>query len=85
MSSSLEQAFFETLDEKQKRLYAGLRASLQGYYGVAQVAQELNLHPHTVRAGQKQLVELEQGTARPTTRVRRAGGGRKKKSGTSPN
>ena len=78
LEQALEQAFFETLDEKQKRLYAGLRASLEGYYGVAAVAQELNLHPHTVRAGQKQLVELQHGTAVPDSRVRRAGGGRKK-------
>lgn len=84
MLTTLEKAFFETLDEKQKRLYAGLRASTLGYYGVAEVAEELNLHVHTVRAGQKQLGELEQGTQRSSSRVRREGGGRKKKSSSTP-
>lgn len=83
MLTSLEKAFFDTLDEKQKRLYAGLRASTKGYYGVAEVADALNLHPHTVRAGQKQLAELEQGRAVANSRVRREGGGRKKSLPTS--
>lgn len=85
MLPPLEKAFFDALDEKQKRLYAGLRASTRGYYGVAEVALELNLHPHTVRAGQKQLAELEQGILAPSSRVRGEGGGRKKKSPSTPN
>ena len=77
MSKTIEQQFFETLDEKQKRLYAGLRANERGYFGVRQVSEELGLHPHTIRAGQKDLVALSQG-AEILRRVRKAGGGRKK-------
>ena len=78
MLTTLEKTFFDTLDEKQKRLYAGLCASKRGYFGVAQVSEELDLHPHTVRAGQKQLAQLNQGTQVASNRVRQAGGGRKK-------
>ncbi len=41
MRKTLEQQFFETLDEKQKRLYAGLRANERGYFEVRQVSEEL--------------------------------------------
>ncbi len=54
MSKTLEQTFFETLDEKQKRLFAGLKANELGYFGVRQVADQLGIHPHTIRAGQKE-------------------------------
>lgn len=77
MRKTLEQQFFETLNEKQKRLYAGLRANERGYFGVRQVSEELGLHPHTIRAGQKELVTVSQG-AEMLARVRKAGGGRKK-------
>ncbi len=77
MRKTLEQQFFETLDEKQKRLYAGLRANERGYFGVRQVSEELGLHSHTIRAGQKDLVALSQGAKLPA-RVRKADGGRKK-------
>jgi len=77
MSISLEQSFFETLNEKQKRLFAALKASELGYFGVTQVAQHLGLHPHTIRAGKKDLAALG-ASAETSTRVRQSGGGRKK-------
>lgn len=77
MSKTLEQTFFETLDEKQKRLFAGLKANELGYFGVRRVSDQLGIHPHTIRAGQKELVEI---SAAPETsrRIRKVGGGRKK-------
>ena len=77
MSKTVEQRFFEALDEKQKRLFAALRANERGYFGVRQVSQELGLHPHTIRAGQKELVAIAKGTE-ILAQVRKAGGGRKK-------
>ena len=77
MSKSLAQTFFEHLNERDKRLYAGLRANELGYYGVSQVSQELGIHAHTVRAGQKQLAQLC-ATPNACLRIRRVGGGRKK-------
>jgi hypothetical protein len=77
MNKSLEQLFFETLDEKQKRLFAALKANQLGYFGVHQVSVELGIHPHTIRVGQKELVEISNG-AEISTRIRQVGGGRKK-------
>ncbi len=78
MSKTLEQSFFEMLNEKQKRLFAALRATELGYSGVRQVSEQLGIHPHTVRAGQKELAEIS-GVEETSRRVRKVGGGRKKK------
>jgi len=77
MSKTLKQSFFETLDEKQKRLFAGLLATELGWYGVQQVSAQLGIHPHTIRAGQKELVEISE-TDETFNRIRKVGGGRKK-------
>jgi hypothetical protein len=63
--------FASLLDEKQRRLYAGLQ-SLQ-FGGDRQIADLLHLDPHTVAKGPRQLLaqELKVG------RVRGVGGGRK--------
>lgn len=84
MSKSLEEAFVATLNEKQKRLYAGLRASELGTSGVTAVSQQLNVHPHTVRCGQKQLALASQSQEPVCPRVRKAGGGRKKSERAAP-
>ncbi|CAN5442902.1 hypothetical protein BH18ACI1_BH18ACI1_20420 [soil metagenome] len=77
MSKTLEQSFFETLNEKQKRLFAGLKASELGYFGVRRVSAELGLHPHTIRSGQKELAEIS-AVEETSKRIRKPGGGRKK-------
>ena len=77
MSKTSEQLFFESLDEKQRRLFAALKANQLGYFGVRQVSQELGLHRHTIRAGQKELSEISNG-AEISSRIRKIGGGRKK-------
>jgi len=77
MSKTSEQLFFESLNEKQKRQYAALRANELGHFGVSQVAGKLGLHPHTIRVGQKELEEMT-GGGEVTTRIRQVGGGRKK-------
>jgi hypothetical protein len=66
--------FFSLLDEQQRRLYAGLEALKFGRGGDSQLAELLDLDPHTVSRGRQQLlaqdVEVE--------RARRIGGGRKR-------
>ncbi len=64
--------FASVLDEKQRRLYAGLESLQLG--GDRQIADLLHLDPHTVAKGRRQLLaqDVEVG------RVRRAGGGRKR-------
>ena len=65
--------FYSLLDEKQRRLYAGLESLKVGHGGDQQIADLLGLDPSTIARGRKQLldrdIEIE--------RVRRRGGGRK--------
>lgn len=65
--------FFSLLDEKQRRLYAGLESIKIGHGGDRKIADFLGLDPHTVAKGRKELFsqdfELET--------VRKKGGGRK--------
>lgn len=65
--------FYSLLDEKQRRLYAGLEAAKMGHGGDRRVAQLLDLTPQTVARGRRELLEdaVERG------RVRKPGGGRK--------
>ena len=65
--------FSSLLDEKQRRLYAGLEALKTGRGGDARIAELLGLDVGTVARGRRELLsgEVEIG------RVRAAGGGRK--------
>ena len=65
--------FFSMLDEKQRRLYAGLESLKLGYGGDRRIADFIGLDPHTVAKGRREL--LEQDFA--VDRIRQAGGGRK--------
>lgn len=67
--------FFNSLSEKDKRLFSGLEAMKVGYYGVGEISKKLNIHKHTVRTGQKELLSEN---LPPSNQVRRKGGGRKK-------
>ena len=65
--------FFSLLDEKQRRLYAGLEALKTGRGGDVRIAELLGLDVGTVARGRRELTtgEVEIG------RVRAVGGGRK--------
>jgi len=65
--------FFCLLDERQRRLYAGLESQKFGHGGDRKVADLLGLDVHTVARGRR---ELFSGDVDPE-RVRREGGGRK--------
>jgi hypothetical protein len=64
--------FYSLLDERQRRLYAGLEAAKIGHGGDSQIATLLGLDPDTVARGRRELLtgDVER------DRVRRAGGGR---------
>ena len=64
--------FYSLLDERQRRLYAGLEAMKVGHGGDAQVAELFGIDPGTVARGR---IELLSGDV-PPGRVRRQGGGR---------
>ena len=65
--------FFSMLDEKQRRLYAGLESLKLGYGGDQRIAAFLGMDPHTVAKGRRELVEQDFAV----DRIRKAGGGRK--------
>ena len=64
--------FYSLLDEKQRRLYAGLEALKLGRGGDAHIAALLGIDPHTVARGRQELLagEVDHG------QVRASGGGR---------
>jgi hypothetical protein len=64
-----------SLDEKNRRRFAGLWASQLGYGGVQAVARITGLSRTTITRGQQ---EVEQGEASVLGRVRAPGGGRKR-------
>jgi hypothetical protein len=72
--------FYSLLDERQRRLYAGLEALKIGHGGDAQVAELLGIDPGTVARGRSELLA---GAIDPG-RVRRAGGGRPSTKKASP-
>lgn len=77
-SEDIEQkmrAFFETLNEKVRRRYAGLEAIKLGHGGQKYISSVLGCHPQTVMAG---IDEIVNGTEIPEERIRKPGSGRKK-------
>lgn len=74
--------FIALLDERQRRIFAGMEAQALGRDGVRLVSEAFEMHPNTVRQGKAEFAELE--TAEfPKGRIRRDGGGRKKQSTSS--
>ena len=70
---TLVELFVSLLDEKQRRLYAGLESIKLGHGGDKKIAQRFGLDMHPVAKGRQ---ELWSGKIE-TDRVRRVGGGRK--------
>lgn len=66
--------FLSTLNEKQRRLYAGLESLKLGYGGDQRIADFVGIDAHTVAKGRRELAEHDV----DIERIRRAGGGRKK-------
>jgi hypothetical protein len=64
------------LNERQRRLWAGVEARVLGWGGIGQVSRATGLSRGVVAAGGQELVHPERGAR--GQRVRRAGGGRKR-------
>lgn len=64
--------FCSMLDERQRRLYAGLESLKLGHGGDAHIASLLGMDPHTVARGRQELISGNLSH----DRVRAAGGGR---------
>lgn len=65
--------FCSMLNEKQRRLYAGLESLKLGHGGDAHIALLLGMDPHTVAKGRKELMEADLDA---TGRIRAPGAGR---------
>jgi transposase len=68
------------LDERQRRLLLGVEASQIGRGGIKAIAAATGVHPDTIARGVREV----EGVAEPQTRVRAAGGGRKRLAETDP-
>lgn len=64
--------FFSTLDERQRRLYAGLESLRLGHGGDTLIADLTGLDVHTVAKGRSELIERDVSL----DRIRRPGAGR---------
>ena len=51
--------FFSMLNEKQRRLYAGLESLKLGHGGDAYIAGIFGIDPHTVARGRRELMERQ--------------------------
>jgi hypothetical protein len=65
--------FCSMLDEKQRRLYAGLESLKLGHGGDAHIASILGMDPHTVAKGRRELMDAD---LTATDRLRAPGAGR---------
>lgn len=64
--------FFSTLDERQRRLYAGLESLRLGHGGDSRIADLTGLDVHTIAKGRSELLERDV----HVERIRRPGAGR---------
>ena len=75
-------AFSQTLSEKDQRRFAALEAARLGHGGVEYIAEVLGCSVRTIERGAHELDQLPNDPA--AGRVRRPGGGRKKRLSPSP-
>lgn len=67
------QRYYQSLDEKDRRRYAGIEAVKLGYGGVRYISRLLSCNEQTIRLGMQELSN----TPLESKRIRKAGGGRK--------
>ena len=72
----IKKAFYITLNERQKRHYLALEAKALGHGGILSVSKAFGANRDTVSRGIK---EVEAKETLPQGRIRKQGGGRKKK------
>jgi predicted ArsR family transcriptional regulator len=72
----IKKIFFDYLNERQKRYFTAIMAKDLGHGGQISISKAFGIEADTVRRG---LSELELKEVIPTNRIRKQGGGRKKK------
>jgi len=68
-------AFYDSLNEKDRRRYAAIEAMKLGHGGQKYISDVLDCHFQTIMAG---INEITNGTETPEGRIRKPGGGKKK-------
>ena len=68
--------FFVNLNERQKRHFTAIIAKDLGFGGQLLTSKTFNIDADTIRRGSSELESMED---HPINRIRKAGGGRKKK------
>src|SRR3954454_10018809 len=69
-------SFSRSLRENDRRRYAAVEAAKLGHGGIEYLSRVLGLDPKTIRQGQRDLEDLPE---RPAPRVRKTGGGRRRR------
>lgn len=69
-------SFYQSLRENDRRRYAAVEVAKLGHGGIEYIAAVLDIDPKTIRQGQRDLEDLPD---RPAARVRKPGGGRKRR------
>jgi hypothetical protein len=72
----IKKSFYKGLNERQKRHFLAIESKVLGYGGIKAVSQTFGASRTTIHQG---LKELEWGEHLPPGRIRKEGGGRKKK------
>jgi hypothetical protein len=75
MISEEEIRYYKQLDERQQRLFLGIKAGQLGRSGVRIVSEAFEVNVKTIRKGKKELSDLPD---TPFKRIRKSGGGAKK-------
>ncbi len=77
---------FPFLNERQRRIYAAVEADVIGRGGVSRVSKALGMSRNTISSGLEELSEASQseGQAKPLSKSRRPGGGRKRETDRAP-
>jgi len=72
----INKEFYNSLNERQKRHFLGVEAIHLGYGGISAISKAYKVDRDTVSQGRKEVLS---GDKLPIGRVRKEGGGRKKK------
>lgn len=72
------QSYYGSLQERDRRVYAGLEAKKLGFGGKKYICELLNIHPATLRKGILDLSVQPDWVSAHQHRQRVSGGGRKK-------
>ncbi len=72
----MKKVFIKSLNERQKRQFLAVEANQLGYGGISFVSRSFNVNRETISIG---ITELNSDSDIRPGRIRRKGGGRKKK------